>query len=55
MAPRPDQVHPDSLTGPELAEVVELFGDVQWDVPGAVEARVEDLRAWAAGVGDVGV
>jgi hypothetical protein len=41
----PDRVHPDSLTGDELAEVLELFEGVYWDDPGAVRARVDDLRA----------
>lgn len=45
----PDQVHPDSLTGPELAEVMALFGDIRWDDPAAVQARVDDLRALPGG------
>lgn len=51
MVTRPDQVHPDSLTGAELAEVMALFGDIRWDDPGAVQARMDDLRALTVPVG----
>ena len=38
-------IHPDSLTGDELAVVMALFGDIYWDDRAAVEARVAALRA----------
>jgi hypothetical protein len=42
-----EPVHPDALTGDELALVMALFGDIHWDDQAAVEQRVADLRALA--------
>lgn len=37
-------VHPDTLVGPELDELVAMFGDVDWRDQSAVEARVAELQ-----------
>ncbi len=40
-------VHPDTLAGPELDEVVAMFGDIDWASQSAVEQRARNLAELA--------
>lgn len=42
-------VHPDTLVGAELDELVAMFRDVDWTNRDAVQRRVEELRALSGG------
>ena len=45
-APHPwNPVHPDTLAGVELAEMMALFGDIDWANQAAVGQRVAELHA----------
>lgn len=40
-------VHPDTLVGPELDDLVAMFGDIDWASQQAVEQRTAELQALA--------
>lgn len=38
-------IEPDSVFGPELDDLMEMFGDIDWRNQHAVESRVAELEA----------